>query len=232
MYLDIRFLGEHHWHTIWYAYFASYRARLSSFCILHSVDLRGLLLCLTKVCSLWNTSVVSLHLALVLTASNESFPEDISTAIVIDLCDVPACCVLVLHCTVWHIITLEWHSLWHKGLLLPSVQHFRFATQKDIRCFKSQHKIFCLTLSRSQHDRWLADRVTGFLVDGVYDRTGDLGFVSGAICLPGPTCCDAAPFHIKSHLLDAEFFFIGSSDFTQRSALFSLQCIFVRQCTS
>ena len=132
--------------SIWYAYFASYPARLSSCCILHSLDLRGLLLCLTKVCSLWNKSVVSLHLALVLTASNESFPEDISTAIVIDLCDVPACCVLVLHCTVWHNITLEWHSLWHKGLLLPSVQHFRFATQKDICCFKSQHKIFCLTL--------------------------------------------------------------------------------------
>ena len=78
----------------------------------------------------------------------------------------------------------------------------------------------------------LADRVTGFLVDGVYDRTGDLGFVSGAICLPGPTCCDAAPFHIKSHLLDAEFFFIRSSDFTQRSAIFPLQFIFVRRCTS
>ena len=145
--LILRFLGEHHWH---------HQHLICIFCILsgplelilhlHSVDLRGLLLCLTKVCSLWNKSVVSLHLALVLTASNVSFPEDISTAIVIDLCDVPACCVLVLHCTVWHIITLEWHSLWHKGLLLPSVQHFRFATQKDICYFKSQHKIFCLTL--------------------------------------------------------------------------------------
>ena len=54
----------------------------------------------------------------------------------------------------------------------------------------------------------------------------------GAFFLPGPTCCDAAPFHIKSHLLDAEFFVIRSSDFTQRSAIFPLQCIFVRRCTS
>ena len=72
-----------------------------------------------------------------------------------------------------------------EGLAFTKRRAFWFATQKDICCFKSRHKIFAWLCSRSQHDRWLADRVTGFLVDGVYDRTGDLGFVSGAICLLG-----------------------------------------------
>ena len=124
------------------------------------------------------------------------------------------------------------HSRWQKGLLLPSVEHFGLPRKKIFAVSNPDTRFLLDFVLDPNTTDGLLIASQDFWSTEFYNRTGDLGFVSGAFCLPGPTCCDAAPFHIKSHLLGAEFFFIGSSDFTQRSALFSLQCIFVRRFSS
>ena len=77
------------------------------------------------------------------------------------------------------------HSRWQKGLLLPSVERFGLP-RKKIFAVSNPNTRFLLdfVLDPNTTDGLLIAS-QDFWSTEFYNRTGDLGFVSGAFCLPG-----------------------------------------------